>query len=254
MVPILSLLLILGTSLIVTRVASVALEHTGLSRDAARFQARSAFTGVGFTTTEAEDVVGHPVRRSIVMTLMLVGNVGIVSAMAAVMLSALDLQTQQGVGILLLLLVGGVLTIVAFGSSRWVDRLMCQAIRWAIRRWTRLDAQDYTRLLHLRGEYGVSRFRIDESSWIAGKTLAATRLTEEGLLVLGIECPGGNFIGAPPADVEMCVGDEVVIYGPSERVAELDSRRADEEGEEAHASAATERIELMRGERRAARR
>ncbi len=78
MIPVISLLLIVGLSLHVTRVATVALEHTGLARESARFQSRSAFTGVGFTTSEAESVVGHPVRRRIVMWLMMVGNVGIV--------------------------------------------------------------------------------------------------------------------------------------------------------------------------------
>ena len=67
MVAVVSLLLVLGTSVILIRVAAVALESTGLSRDAARFQARSAFTGVGFTTAEAENVVVHPIRRRIVM-------------------------------------------------------------------------------------------------------------------------------------------------------------------------------------------
>ena len=83
MVPILSLLLVLGISMVLTRVAAVALVHTGLGREAARFQARSAFTGVGFTTSEAEQVVGHPVRRRIVMWLMLVGSVGIVAGPCA---------------------------------------------------------------------------------------------------------------------------------------------------------------------------
>jgi len=37
-------------SLLITRIATIALSVTGLSRETARFQARSAFTGVGFTT------------------------------------------------------------------------------------------------------------------------------------------------------------------------------------------------------------
>ena len=44
-----------------TRIATVALQLTGLSKANARFQARSAFTGVGYTTSEAEDTVNHPV-------------------------------------------------------------------------------------------------------------------------------------------------------------------------------------------------
>ena len=63
MAAIASLLIVLTISLMVTRVATMALVLTGMSREAARFQARSAFSGVGYTTREAEDVVSHPVRR-----------------------------------------------------------------------------------------------------------------------------------------------------------------------------------------------
>jgi zinc protease len=49
--------LVLVISLLITRIATIALTYTGLSRQAAKFQARSAFTGVGFTTSESEKVV-----------------------------------------------------------------------------------------------------------------------------------------------------------------------------------------------------
>ncbi|MGZ3673172.1 MAG: potassium transporter TrkA, partial [Ktedonobacterales bacterium] len=51
MVALVSFLLVLTLSLIIERIATVALTLTGLSRDAAAFQARSAFTGTGFTTS-----------------------------------------------------------------------------------------------------------------------------------------------------------------------------------------------------------
>jgi hypothetical protein len=63
MIALISLLFILGFSTLITCIASLALMHTGLSRDAARFQARSVFTGVGFTTNESEKVVNHPLRK-----------------------------------------------------------------------------------------------------------------------------------------------------------------------------------------------
>jgi hypothetical protein len=249
MVPIISLLFVVGSSLIVTRVAAVALEQTGLSSDSARFQALSAFTGVGFTTGEAEHVVTDPVRRRIVMSLMLVGNVGIVSGMAALLLSAADLRTDQEAGVLLATLVGGLLLLCWIGSSRWMDDRMCSLIRWAIQRWTTLDARDYTRLLHIGDEYSVSRHRVEEDDWIAGKTLGAAGLKGEGLLVLGIECPGGNFIGAPPEDVEVRLGDEIVVYGLATRIAELDSRVKGDEGIQAHVAATSSREERVREER-----
>ncbi|WP_419193904.1 hypothetical protein [Novipirellula herctigrandis] len=42
-----------------------------MSKDLAQFQTLSAFTGAGFTTNESEDIVNHPLRRRIMMYLML---------------------------------------------------------------------------------------------------------------------------------------------------------------------------------------
>jgi len=71
MAAIISLLIVVALSLLITRVATVALTLTGMSREAARFQARSAFSGVGFTTRESEQVMQHPVRRRIILLLIL---------------------------------------------------------------------------------------------------------------------------------------------------------------------------------------
>lgn len=71
MVAIATVLVVILVSLLITRVATVALTLTALSREAARFQARSALSGTGFTTSKAESVVNHPVRRRIVAMLMI---------------------------------------------------------------------------------------------------------------------------------------------------------------------------------------
>lgn len=93
----LSLRVVLSVSILITRIATIALTHTGLSRETARFQARSAFTGAGFTTDEAESAVNHPVRRRMLMLLMLLGNAGIVTAISSMMLTFVgDLQMNAG--------------------------------------------------------------------------------------------------------------------------------------------------------------
>ena len=80
MIALLSLLMVILFSIIFVRIGAVALEMTGLSREVATFQAQSAYTGVGFTTSESEYVVSHPVRRRIIRILMFVGSAGIASA------------------------------------------------------------------------------------------------------------------------------------------------------------------------------
>jgi hypothetical protein len=252
MLPIVTLLLVLGISLVLTRIATVALVHTGMGRESARFQARSAFTGVGFTTGEAESVVSHPVRRRIVMWLMLVGNIGIVTAMSSLLLSFIDLRSSNAAWAGVSLLAAGLVLLVALARSAWVDQRMCAVISWALRRWTDLDARDYARLLHLRDDYGVTELCVDEGAWLAGQSVGQAGLDREGIRVLGIECGGGAFIGAPAGDVPIRVGDTLLLYGRTPRVAEVDRRGAGAPAQQARREAVAEQERVSREERAAA--
>lgn len=87
MIAIISLFGVVFLSILITRIATLALMHTGMARGTAKFQAKSAFTGAGFTTAESEMVVSHPVRQKIVMILILLGNAGIVTAISSLILT-----------------------------------------------------------------------------------------------------------------------------------------------------------------------
>ena len=252
MIAVVSVLLVLTVSMIVIRVASVALVHTGMGREAARFQSRSAFTGAGFTTSEAESVVSHPVRRRIVAWLMLAGNVGIVTAMSSLLLSFADMRGSQAVWLSLGVLAAGLISLLVVSSSAWVDRYLCRAISWAFKRFTQIDARDYARLLHLRDDYGVSDLRVQPCEWLAGRTLAEAGLSKEGILVLGIECPGGQFIGAPAEDTEIRERDRLLLYGRTPRIAEIDRRQSDDDAEQSHLAAVAEQERISQEERSAA--
>lgn len=60
----------------------------------ARFQARSAFTTTGFTTPQASLVVTYPERRRVISVLMVLGNAGVVSVMATVVLCYVDFEAS----------------------------------------------------------------------------------------------------------------------------------------------------------------
>jgi hypothetical protein len=191
-----TLLVVVALSLVVTRVGTVALTLTGLSCQAARFQSRSAFTGSGFTTAESKMVVDHPVRRRIVMRLMLLGNAGLVSSVGTLMLSLTEVQsTGQGVVRVAALLLG-LGALVLLSRSRWVSRWMRQVIERSLRRHTDLDTRDYDELLHLSGDWRVVELKVEPDDWIARRPLAELDLPEEGILVLGITRRGGRYLGA----------------------------------------------------------
>ncbi len=87
-----------------------------------------------------------------------------------------------------------------------------------------------------------------EGDWLAGRALRDTRLADEGVLVLGIECPGGSFIGAPTADTEIRADDQLILYGRVPRIRELDERLAGEAGNRAHQEACAEQGEAAQEE------
>ena len=121
MIAIASLLAVVTLSLVVTRVATVVLVASGLSAQEARFQARSALTGTGFTTREAEEVVSHPLRRRVVMTLMLIGNAGLVAAASSLILGFRGGSTGAQLW-RVLELTGGILFLVFVSRSHRIDR------------------------------------------------------------------------------------------------------------------------------------
>ncbi len=233
-IGIVALLTILTLSLIITRIATVALTMTGLSREAARFQARSAFTGTGFTTKETEDVVNHPVRRRIIMALMTIHNAGLLTIALSLILSFAESGTGTDRLYRLLWLIGGIVVLWLLARSKRIERIMGHGIEWALRRWTELDVRDYAGLLRLSGDYTVTEQYVREGDWVEGKRLRDCSLLEEGIVVLGIIRADGSYLGSPKGDTEVFGGDTLVLYGRMEKLRALDRRRAGAPGDLAH--------------------
>ncbi len=246
-VPIISVLLVMTLGLLITRVASAALVWTGLSKDLARFQARSAFTGCGFTTTEAESIVNHPVRRRIVMSLMLLGNVGIVGAVVSMVPVV---SQQQGKTVLdffsaVALLALGIAALYAVSRSKTVDQLIGSATRWALNRFTAVEVQDYHSLLHFSDGFSVTEVEVPEEHWMAGKNLVQMQLTKEGVQVLGIMRRSGSYIGTPTAATFVRAGDTVVVYGRGPQLEYLCQRKAGPPGDAEHRWCVEGQAELL---------
>jgi hypothetical protein len=237
-VAIVSLLLVLVLSLLVVRVATVALTLTGLSRELARFQARSAFTGSGFTTNESEKVVQHPVRRRIIMLLMLLGNAGIITAMSSLILTFVSVDEGGGfmntVWFRMVVLVLGLTLLWAVAHSELVDRQLSRYITRALKRWTDLELRDYAGLLHLAGDYRVVEMHIERGDWLAHRTLAELKLSDEGVLALGVEKADGSYVGAPRGRTRLEPDDTLLLYGRGNILSDLDQRQAGSAGNWAH--------------------
>lgn len=237
MLAIISVLIVLALSLLFGRLASLALTVTGIPRQVARFQARSAMTGAGFTTTESETIVGHPVRRRIVMLLMLAGNLGAAGLIASLIGGVVGIGSVGGGLRRALVLLVGLLLLFYLSKSRWADRQLSRFMLWILRRFTDLGVRDYAEMLRLSGDYAVSELFVQPDDWIADKPLSDLDLPHEGVLVLGIIRADGQYLGAPTGDSAAHAGDTLIVYGRVPVLEDLDRRHAGESGQEAHRQA-----------------
>ena len=227
MVALVSLLIIVALSLLVVRIGTVALTMTGLSEEVAAFQSLSAFTGTGFTTKETESVVGTPARRRIVRNLIIFGNAGIITAMSSLVLSFTG--AGEDVPDRVLMMVVGLIIMVRIAHSAWFGRFITPVIRRALARSSVVQLHDYAQLLGLQDGYSVVEILLHEDDWVRGFSLRTLRLTDEGVLVLGMVKADGRFIGGPSPEAIGEAGDTLIVYGPARQIQELANRRAGDE-------------------------
>jgi len=234
MAGIITVILILVFSILITRVAAIALIHTGLSREASKFQARSAFTGVGFTTSESEKVVNHPVRRRILLLLMILGNAGIITGVASLIIGFADIDSGVNNWVKILVLLGSITILWNLANSQWVDRRLSRVIEIILKRYGRLDVTDYASLLQLSGDYRIAEIAIEQKHWLYRKKLKNTELREEGLNVLAITKQDGTFLGSPTGETQIDENDTLVIYGRTEALQKLERRLKGKKGNKEH--------------------
>ena len=239
-IGIITSLAILGLSMVITRLATVSLSLTGLSWETAKFQARSAFTGTGFTTSDSETVVNHPVRRKIITGLMIARSAGLVSIIISLILSfGSDGEGSTRLYRLLWLSIG-VAVLWFLARSQYIEHWMTLMMKNALRRWTDLEVYDYLELLKLSGEYMVRELKVGSKDWVVDKKLNQCRLNDEGVTVLGITREDGDYVGAPTAETKIYSGDTLILYGRQKTLKSLDKRKAGLVGENAHKKAVKE--------------
>jgi hypothetical protein len=222
MYALISLIIILTLSMLAVRVGTVALELTGMSREVASFQATSAFSGAGFTTQEAEEITAYPARRRVVKTLIRLGNVGIITSIASIVLSFMNAPAQPD---RVLVVAGAAVAVFVIARSSAFDRVMNPLIKRLLRRTATFELRDYTGLLQLYDNHQVADLRVSDDEWLANERLADLDLRErEGVLVLGIRRPDGTYVAPPSGEDTIRPGDTVIAYGGEEQLQDLAAR------------------------------
>lgn len=223
-------LVTLVASFIAVRIGAVAFQLTGLEWSLAKFQALSCFSGTGFTTREAELIVGHPRRRKIASILMVLGNAGLVAMIATFansMRPAWALVSTRlgwlwagfGPMVNLLIIAAGVFLMWRFFTRSRKAKQLTDYLRSKVKQSGIVESVSVEELMVASGGYGVVRAEVGTDSPLAGRTLAKSGLRRKDITVLVVR-HGDEPIPNPPADTKIQSGDRLLCFGKLDQMRE----------------------------------
>lgn len=213
------LLIAILISFVVVRIGGFALQLTGMESDVARFQALSAFTGTGFTTTEAERVVQHRTRRRIVTILIILGNAGLVTIIATLVATFTQVTGYGWFFARLGIIIIGIFILYRLViGSRFGNRFL-QLVRKPLIKWILRETPTSEEIFHAGKGWGISLITMKEESKKAGLPLGEL-VAGEDLIILTLE-KADDFISRPDTGKEINVGDRLLVYGRSEAIKRL---------------------------------
>jgi hypothetical protein len=205
------LLIAILVSFIIVRIGGFALQLTGIEPDVARFQALSAFSGTGFTTREAERVVGHKTRRRIVTILIILGNAGTVTVIATLVASFTQVEGYLWFFIRLVIIIAGIfglyrLIIRSNVGQRFLDWLQKPIVNRVLS-----ETPAVEEVFHVEKDWAISLVMVKASSESIG--LSVADITAEGdIEILSIDRAGTNLT-KPNSEERIVEGDRLLVYG-----------------------------------------
>jgi len=210
------LLLAILVSIIIVRIGGFALQLTGIEPDVARFQALSAFTGTGFTTREAERVVGHRARRRIVTILIILGNAGLVTVIATLVASFTQVRDYAWFFIRLAIIIGGTFglyqLIIISKVGQWIVESLGRPIMKRVLR----EAPPVEELLRVGKDWAITLVAVKKGSKNIG--LSVNDIAAEGdMEVLGIDRTDVH-LNRPDRGERIREGDRLLVYSSRKAV------------------------------------
>jgi hypothetical protein len=204
------LLIAILVSFIIVRIGGFALELTGVEPEVARFQALSAFSGTGFTTREAERVVGHRTRRRIVTILIILGNAGTVTIIATLVASFTQVGGYTWFFIRLAIIVGGIFGLYQLIIRSNVGRRIPAWLRRPVMNRILREAPVSEEIFHVEKDWAISLVVIKGSSKSIGQSVAD--ITAEGdIEILGIDRID-TYLTRPDREEKIVEGDRLLVY------------------------------------------
>jgi hypothetical protein len=213
------LLITILVSFIAVRIGAFALQLTGIEPDVARFQALSAFSGTGFTTREAERVVGHRERRRIVTILIVLGNAGMVTVIATLVASFTQVDGYMWFFIRLAIIIGGIFGLYQLIIRSNVGQRVLDWLRRPVMNRVFKEAPAVEEIFHVEKDWGISLAMIKGNSKSIG--LSVDDITSEGdIEILGID-RAGKYLTRPSFEEKIAEGDRLLVYANMKSVKQI---------------------------------
>jgi K+/H+ antiporter YhaU regulatory subunit KhtT len=220
LVYVIPVIVIILVSALIVKIASVALSLTGMDEKRAFFQALSAFTGTGFTTADSEHVVKYYTRRKIIMTLMILGNAGLVSVITTLTLS---FKSTAGITPILLnvtLILLAILLLIKISSNKGITRKLTKKIQEKLIKSARFTRRPVAEILRLAEGYGIAEVTLKETCSDLDKTLVESSFRQNDILILAIE-RGRAVIPTPHASDKLLFDDTLICYGKLDNIEKI---------------------------------
>lgn len=202
--------------ILIIEVATILLEATGLRKEVARFQAISLLTGTGFTTSESELVINHPVRRKIASFLIVFGAVSlaiILSYVISFFVTSTIYLSDLGIG------VGVLIGAIFILRSPFIHTFLSRNIGSRFDKYY-VHHKSVEEVFHLDDENVMRQFVLTESHRkLINIPLKQLRLADLDIKILHI-MRNNVPIKNPTGSTVLLPGDEVLVYGNVQRMRE----------------------------------
>lgn len=214
------LLITILISFVIVRIGGFALQLTGIEPDVATFQALSAFSGTGFTTTEAERVVRHRTRRRIVTILIILGNAGLVAIIATLVASLTQvINNYTDFFINLAIIIVGIFVLYSLIIRSRLGNRIVDWFRKPLMKRIITEAPLVDEIYLAKRDWSISLVTVKESSKSIGLSLAD--VTAKGdMLILAIDRVS-TTLSMPDSTEQIIEGDRLLVYGNKQSIRQL---------------------------------
>lgn len=205
-------------AVVVVRAGAILLYSTGMNWENSKFQALSAFTNCGFTTSTTYSAVKNSNRRKIISWLMILGNIGFASMLITLIKLTQTDFTKHNYSHVFILCSSVIVFIALWAVFRktlagGLETILKNALR--MKNFRRTDEID--RILQSEKTHTLARVEIDKNNFLIGVCVKELELIKLEITLLGIE--RGNQFFPIPRDTEKIEKNDILIcYGNTENI------------------------------------